>query len=99
SARSVKRTVHRMGPAWPSAAHTTAEFRGARRCSPVEVDPADAPDVTRPRRTDTRRRSRRFWFALGAIVMVALGLRVAYVLTVTRYDSGFYDALYYTSTA
>ena len=45
------------------------------------------------------RRTRRFWLALGAIVLVGLGLRTAYVLTVARYDQHFYDASFYSAEA
>jgi 4-amino-4-deoxy-L-arabinose transferase-like glycosyltransferase len=37
----------------------------------------------------------RFWPVLGLIVVAAAGLRVVYVLTVTRHDTHFYDAAYY----
>ena len=37
----------------------------------------------------------RFWPILGLIVVAAAGLRVVYVLTVTRHDTHFYDAAYY----
>jgi 4-amino-4-deoxy-L-arabinose transferase-like glycosyltransferase len=37
----------------------------------------------------------RFGRALLLIVLCALALRVGYVLTVTRYDHGFYDAVFY----
>lgn len=40
-------------------------------------------------------RTRRFWLVLGIIVVAAAGVRVAYVLTVTRDDTHFYDATYY----
>src|SRR5439155_16622897 len=42
---------------------------------------------------------RRFARALGIILFAALGLRVGYVLTVTRHDQHFYDALYYDAEA
>ena len=41
------------------------------------------------------RGSRRFFLVLGAILLVALGVRVAFVLGVARYDEKFYDAAYY----
>ena len=41
----------------------------------------------------------RFACALGLILLAALALRVAYVLTVTRDDHGFYDATYYEAEA
>lgn len=37
----------------------------------------------------------RFFAVLALIAVAACGLRVAYVLTVTRHDHGFYDAAYY----
>ncbi len=37
----------------------------------------------------------RFWPWLGLVLLAAGGLRVAYVLTVTRHDTHFYDAAYY----
>jgi 4-amino-4-deoxy-L-arabinose transferase-like glycosyltransferase len=37
----------------------------------------------------------RFWPVLGLIVVAAAGIRVVYVLTVTRHDTHFYDAAYY----
>lgn len=37
----------------------------------------------------------RFWPVLGLIVIAAAGIRVVYVLTVTRHDTHFYDAAYY----
>jgi len=58
--------------------------------------------MPRPNFAGVRRCSpvdRRFWYALGAIVLVALGLRVAYVLTVTRHEVAFNDSLYYISEA
>ncbi|MBV8949428.1 MAG: glycosyltransferase family 39 protein, partial [Actinobacteria bacterium] len=39
--------------------------------------------------------SRRFFVVLAIIAVAALGLRVTYVMTVTRHDHGFYDAVYY----
>jgi 4-amino-4-deoxy-L-arabinose transferase-like glycosyltransferase len=36
---------------------------------------------------------------MGLILIAALGLRVAYVLTVTRYDEHLYDAFYYENQA
>jgi 4-amino-4-deoxy-L-arabinose transferase-like glycosyltransferase len=39
--------------------------------------------------------TRRFLAILALIIFAALGLRVAYVLTVTRYDTDLYDATYY----
>jgi 4-amino-4-deoxy-L-arabinose transferase-like glycosyltransferase len=45
--------------------------------------------------TGTRASSRRFWSILALVVLAAAGLRVAYVLTVTRHDTHFYDAQYY----
>ncbi len=41
------------------------------------------------------RGSRRFFVVLGVILLIALGVRVAYVLGVARYDEKFYDAAYY----
>ena len=41
------------------------------------------------------RGSRRFFVVLGAILLVALGVRVAFVLGVARYDEKSYDAAYY----
>jgi 4-amino-4-deoxy-L-arabinose transferase-like glycosyltransferase len=38
---------------------------------------------------------RRFLYILAAVVFAALGLRVTYVLTTTRYDTDVYDATYY----
>ncbi|TMK60507.1 MAG: hypothetical protein E6G60_13370, partial [Actinobacteria bacterium] len=63
---------------------------------------ARPPRMPRPNFAGVRRCSpvdRRFWYALGAIVLVALGLRVAYVLTVTRHEVAFNDSLYYISEA
>ncbi len=41
--------------------------------------------------------SRRFRLGLGAVGLVALGIRLAYVLVVTRHENGHtYDALYYS---
>lgn len=39
--------------------------------------------------------SRRFFAVLGIIVIVATGVRVAYILGEARYDEQFYDAAYY----
>ena len=39
--------------------------------------------------------ARRFWVVLGLIVVAALGVRIAFVVTVARHDSAFYDAFYY----
>ena len=39
--------------------------------------------------------SRRFWAVLGVILVAAVGLRVGYVLTVTRHDHHLYDATFY----
>jgi 4-amino-4-deoxy-L-arabinose transferase-like glycosyltransferase len=41
------------------------------------------------------RGSRRFFALLGVILVVALGVRVAYVLGEARHDERFYDAAYY----
>ena len=43
--------------------------------------------------------SRRFRQALLLIVLAALALRVGYVLAVTQFDTGFYDAAFYESEA
>jgi hypothetical protein len=40
-------------------------------------------------------RRTRFWPAIALILLAAAGLRVGYVLTVTRHDMHFYDAAYY----
>jgi hypothetical protein len=37
----------------------------------------------------------RFWLGLVLVLVVAAGVRVVYVLTVTRHDTHFYDAAYY----
>jgi 4-amino-4-deoxy-L-arabinose transferase-like glycosyltransferase len=39
--------------------------------------------------------TRRFWAVLGLIIVVALGVRVVFVVTVAQNDKGFYDAAYY----
>ncbi len=39
--------------------------------------------------------ARRFWAVLGLIVVVALGVRIVFVVTVAQHDDGFYDAAYY----
>jgi len=39
--------------------------------------------------------SRRFYAVLGLILIVATGVRVAYILGEARYDEQFYDAAYY----
>jgi len=39
--------------------------------------------------------SRRFWAVLGLIIVVALGVRIVFVVTVAQNDTGFYDASYY----
>ena len=36
-----------------------------------------------------------FWRILLLIVLAGIGLRVGYVLAVTQYDHGFYDAAFY----
>ena len=41
----------------------------------------------------------RFFAILGLILLVAAGVRVAYVLTETRHDHGFYDAFFYETEA
>lgn len=46
-------------------------------------------------RDDDGRGRARFWLLLGVVVLAAGGLRVAYVLIVTRHDDHFYDAAYY----
>ncbi len=43
--------------------------------------------------------SRRFWQLLLLIVLAGIGLRVGYVLTVTQFDHGFYDAAFYENEA
>ena len=37
----------------------------------------------------------RFWAGMVLVIVAALGLRIVYVLTVTRHDTHFYDAFYY----
>lgn len=39
--------------------------------------------------------ARRFWTVLGLIVVVAVAVRIVFVLTVAQHDDGFYDAAYY----
>lgn len=39
--------------------------------------------------------ARRFWAVLGLIVVVALGVRLVFVVSVAQHDDGFYDAAYY----
>ena len=41
----------------------------------------------------------RFWAGMVLVTVAALGLRVAYVLSVTRHDTHFYDAAYYEGEA
>jgi 4-amino-4-deoxy-L-arabinose transferase-like glycosyltransferase len=41
----------------------------------------------------------RFWRVMALVLLAAVGLRVAYVLTVTRYDQHVYDAFYYENQA
>jgi 4-amino-4-deoxy-L-arabinose transferase-like glycosyltransferase len=37
----------------------------------------------------------RFWGLIGLVLLAAIGIRIPYVLTVTRHDHHFYDATYY----
>jgi 4-amino-4-deoxy-L-arabinose transferase-like glycosyltransferase len=37
----------------------------------------------------------RFWLGMALVLVAAAGIRVVYVLTVTRHDTHFYDAAYY----
>jgi hypothetical protein len=47
----------------------------------------------------TSPRDRRFWLVILGICAVALGLRVAYVVTVTRHDQHVFDQSYYSAMA
>jgi 4-amino-4-deoxy-L-arabinose transferase-like glycosyltransferase len=58
------------------------------------VATAERSEVPLPARA-TARRGRRFFAVLALIAIAACGLRVAYVMTVTRHDHKFYDAVYY----
>lgn len=57
---------------------------------------APPPAAPRPRSSPERRERRRFAFGLTLIVIIGLGVRVFYVLVVTRHEnSKFYDDAWY----
>src|SRR5436190_1511019 len=71
-----------------SAAECDAQGRNA--CAP----PSATSSLYAPGPMTTRDRAR-FARVLGLILFAALGLRFAYIVTVTRHDHRFYDATYY----
>ena len=52
-------------------------------------------DVRTASPTESSRWSSGFWLGLLVIVLLALAVRVGYVLTVTRHDHHLYDAVFY----